>query len=228
MPSMRSRTSNQTARALKELARKQRLTRRAELISAGLEFPSKKTGKFHNVWVTYGGQRYQSLGEAEYAAKLELRRLAGQILKWERAESFILVDAPKVRDRITYKPDFKVWPIPINNIDNKLDNEPYCADHPAKVHNALTRFPEPCAYSVERCNFRRKFRHRRILLRKMLAYLINFPIHGYAHRINDGLLQPLLRRELADGIRYILEPSRIILLVLYLPIQNILQSFAYF
>lgn len=55
----------------------------------------------------YGGQTYDSAAEAQYAERLELRRLAGDIRWWTRAAPIVLVPG-KRKDRITYKPDFWV------------------------------------------------------------------------------------------------------------------------
>jgi hypothetical protein len=55
------------------------------------------------------GEWYDSKGEADYAAHLDLLQLAGKIKDWQRGRVWVLVDAPKKRDRITLKPDFEVW-----------------------------------------------------------------------------------------------------------------------
>ena len=53
---------------------------------------------------------YDSKGEAEYAAKLDEREKNGEIFDWERGKPIVLLDAPKARERITYTPDFWIWP----------------------------------------------------------------------------------------------------------------------
>lgn len=92
---------------------------RARLTALGVELAvvdklagGKREGKFHNVKATYNGETYDSAGEAEYAWKLDQRLKAGEIVHWERPSAFLLLDAPKARDRITYKPDFWIIPAP--------------------------------------------------------------------------------------------------------------------
>jgi len=95
-------------RSLNAALRKARLEQRARQIDAGL-LPSKP-GKFHNVKTVYRGERYDSIGEAEYACKLDQMEKAGTIAYWQRGTPMVLVDAPRARDRITYKPDFWIMP----------------------------------------------------------------------------------------------------------------------
>src|SRR5438105_2898174 len=80
---------------------------RARLIGAGIVF-KKRRGKFNSVSTTYNGERYDSLGEAEWASKLDLRKAAGDIVDWWRPKPIVLVDAPTARGRITIVPDFFV------------------------------------------------------------------------------------------------------------------------
>ena len=56
----------------------------------------------------YGGKRYASQGEAEYARRLDLLQAAGQVDGWRRGREWVLLDAPRRRDRIVYVPDFEV------------------------------------------------------------------------------------------------------------------------
>src|SRR5689334_7700284 len=65
--------------------------------------------KYGAVRTDYGGQVYDSWGEAEYAHRLDLLRAAGRIRHWRRGGEWVLLDAPRRRDRITYTPDFEVW-----------------------------------------------------------------------------------------------------------------------
>jgi hypothetical protein len=67
---------------LRQEARRLRLERRAALIDAGIE--TGKRTKNNNVKTTYRGQTYDSLGEAEYAAKLDMLVKAGEVAWWER------------------------------------------------------------------------------------------------------------------------------------------------
>lgn len=109
----RSSTSTLTHRrrvnpVVKAAVAKARLERRAEKIGAKLEPVVRKRAKFNQVKATYNGQKYDSLGEAEYAQKLDLKKAAFQIKNWSRPSAIVLLDAPTLRGRITYKPDFKV------------------------------------------------------------------------------------------------------------------------
>lgn len=106
--------------AARKAASQQRLEQRARLIGAGLEVLTRKRTKFNQVKATYNGQKYDSLGEAEYAAKLDLLLAAGKIRAWSRPTPFILLDGPKPRDRVTYKPDFLIEP---------LTDQPYYVDY---------------------------------------------------------------------------------------------------
>lgn len=89
---------------------KRRAAQRERLSGLGIDLHEKPKGrnKFHNVPATFRGERYDSAGEAEYAQKLELMRVAGEIADWERPKPIILLDAPKAGDRISYRPDFYV------------------------------------------------------------------------------------------------------------------------
>lgn len=65
--------------------------------------------KYGNVTAYYRGERYDSHGEATYAQHLDALKATGRIRDWQRGKVWVLVDAPKARDRITYRPDFEVW-----------------------------------------------------------------------------------------------------------------------
>jgi hypothetical protein len=67
--------------------------------------------KFRNVPALYGGQRYDSTGEAEYARRLDLRKAAGDIRDWRRGRVWTLLESPTGRkqDGITLRPDYEVW-----------------------------------------------------------------------------------------------------------------------
>lgn len=92
-------------------ARKDKLEQRARLIGAGIILPTtKRRNKYNQVRTTLNGVKYDSLGEAEYASKLNLRVQSGEIVAWTRPPAIVLLDAPTVRGRITYKPDFQIWP----------------------------------------------------------------------------------------------------------------------
>jgi Protein of unknown function (DUF1064) len=67
------------------------------------------TAKYHNVPTVYAGERYDSRGEAAYAAHLDRLRAAGAIRGWRRGRAWVLLDAPRRADRITLTPDFEVW-----------------------------------------------------------------------------------------------------------------------
>jgi hypothetical protein len=54
--------------------------------------------------------KFDSMGEAEYAAKLDMLVKAGEVVDWEQPKPVVLVDGPKARDRITMIPDFYVIP----------------------------------------------------------------------------------------------------------------------
>jgi uncharacterized protein DUF1064 len=92
---------------------KRHADQRARLAERGIDLhekPRSSRSKYHNVTAYYKGQRYDSAGEAEYARMLDLGCAAGSITDWERPKPFVLLDAPKPRDRVTYKPDFYVIP----------------------------------------------------------------------------------------------------------------------
>jgi hypothetical protein len=65
--------------------------------------------KYRAVPTEYRGQRYDSRGEAEYARRLDALKAAGAIRGWRRGRVWVLLDAPRRRDRITLRPDFEVW-----------------------------------------------------------------------------------------------------------------------
>lgn len=92
-------------------ARKEKIEQRARLIGAGIILPTtKRRNKYNQVRTTLNGEHYDSLGEAEYANKLNLWIQAGEIVAWTRPAAIVLLDAPTIRGRITYKPDFQIWP----------------------------------------------------------------------------------------------------------------------
>lgn len=102
-------------------AKQNKLEQRARLIGAGIEVPAtRRRSKYNQVKATYNGERFDSLGEAEYASKLNLRVAAGQIRSWERPKPIILVDGPTPRSRVSYKPDFLEW---------RLDGSPGYIDY---------------------------------------------------------------------------------------------------
>jgi hypothetical protein len=67
--------------------------------------------KYHARRTEYGGQVYDSRGEAEYARQLDLRKAAGAIRDWRRGMPWTLLESPtgRKRDGIEYTPDFHVW-----------------------------------------------------------------------------------------------------------------------
>jgi Protein of unknown function (DUF1064) len=65
--------------------------------------------KYGNVRTVYRGEVYDSRGEAEYAARLDLLEAAGAIRAWRRGRVWTLLDGPRRCDRITLRPDFEVW-----------------------------------------------------------------------------------------------------------------------
>jgi hypothetical protein len=65
--------------------------------------------KFGNIKTQYGGQVYDSRLEARYASHLSFQQAAGEITDWCRGTPWLLLDAPRRSDRITYIPDFEVW-----------------------------------------------------------------------------------------------------------------------
>lgn len=67
-----------------------------------------RRGKFGAIPSLYRGERYDSRGEAEYARHLDLLQAAGRIREWRRGRKWLLLDAPRARDRVTYTPDFEV------------------------------------------------------------------------------------------------------------------------
>ena len=71
-----------------------------------------KPHKYHARRTAYGGAWYDSAGEAEYARRLDLLKAAGAIHDWRRGGEWVLLDAPRRRDRITLRPDFEVWDTP--------------------------------------------------------------------------------------------------------------------
>lgn len=110
MPVRRRRVSP-ALREAQQAAKVRRLEDRARLIGAGIIAPkSTSRSKFNNVKVLRNGVQHDSLDEAEYSAKLDLLQATGKILKWERAETFVLLDAKRAADRVKYTPDFAVWP----------------------------------------------------------------------------------------------------------------------
>lgn len=55
----------------------------------------------------YGGQLYDSKAEAAYARELDIRKAAGDIQDWGRADTVDLIPG-KRGERIDYRPDFWV------------------------------------------------------------------------------------------------------------------------
>lgn len=111
----RRRTITPAYKEALQRARRDKLEQRARLIGAGVIVSiSKRKNKFNRVRTTYNSVTFDSLGEAELAHKLDLRKAAGEILDWKRPKPIVLVDASKARERITMIPDFEVWPDPIN------------------------------------------------------------------------------------------------------------------
>jgi len=68
--------------------------------------------KYHARRTAYRGAWYDSAGEAEYARRLDLLKAAGVIHDWRRGREWVLLDAPRRRDRITMLPDFEIWDAP--------------------------------------------------------------------------------------------------------------------
>lgn len=99
--------SNQRRKALAKLAREQRLAKRLQAIDGTVVELGTKS-KMRNIKTTYRGHKYDSLGEAEYAAHLDWLVQAGDVLWWERQCPVVVLDAPTARDRIKMIVDFKV------------------------------------------------------------------------------------------------------------------------
>lgn len=93
--------------AARKAAKQNQIEQRAKLIGAGVVF-KKRQEKFRSVWTTYNGESYQSLGEAEYANKLDVLLRAGKIVAWERPKPMVVFAAINSKDKITYKPDFLI------------------------------------------------------------------------------------------------------------------------
>lgn len=93
--------------AAKRVAKQNQIEQRARLIGAGVVF-KKRREKFQSIWTTYNGESYQSLGEAEYANRLDVLLKAGKIIAWERPKPMVVFTAIKAQGRITYKPDFLI------------------------------------------------------------------------------------------------------------------------
>lgn len=96
--------------AQRQAKRTARLTARVEALDGTLVEVKPGRRKFHNTPTIYKGERYDSIGEAEYAAKLDARVASGELIDWERQKVVVLVDAPTARARITMKVDFWVLP----------------------------------------------------------------------------------------------------------------------
>lgn len=70
-----------------------------------------RRGKFNARKTEYpvgSGEVYDSAGEAAYAQRLDMLKAAGHIKDWRRGREWVLVEAPKKRDRICLRPDFEV------------------------------------------------------------------------------------------------------------------------
>jgi len=96
---------NAAARAALKRAQ---LQSRVDAISGELAAEPRKRGKFNNVHAIYKGEKYDSIGEAEYAFLLDTKLKAKQIKAWTRGKPVVLLQAVTLRGRITYCPDFCV------------------------------------------------------------------------------------------------------------------------
>lgn len=103
---MARRTSGRTV--LRRMAKHAEMERRAAAVNATIINRPIGRSKFHNVATVYKGVRYSSLGEAEYAWRLDQKVATGEIAYWERPKPIVLVDAPRARERVTMVPDFHV------------------------------------------------------------------------------------------------------------------------
>jgi hypothetical protein len=119
----------EAVRKARQDARRLRLERRAALIGAGVAVGTRS--KFSSVETTYRGMTFKSLGEAEYAAKLDMLVKAGEIVDWEQPRGVPVDDRCLIcgasarlpcrtktgsemvgfhKQRMTYQPDFYVIP----------------------------------------------------------------------------------------------------------------------
>lgn len=175
-------------------AKQRRLEDRARLIGAGIIQPkSARRNKFNNVKVVRNGIQHDSLDEAEYSAKLDLMQASGQILRWERAKTFVLLDAKRAIDRVKYTPDFEVWPMP------KFDG------HVSKGQTSGTSefpLPQPYYVDVKGSRVNRKTGKRRT------------PTATQAFSIRVRLWRAVVPFELrvfySDGVEKIAVPARVI------------------
>lgn len=74
------------------------MSQRAERIGSKVIY-----SKYRSVRTEYDGVTYDSRAESEWAARLDLLKRAGEVLKWQRQ---VLV---KLGPQITTRVDFKVW-----------------------------------------------------------------------------------------------------------------------
>lgn len=71
----------------------------------------KKKSKFRNIKCSFGGNKFDSLGEMSYYKVLKLREAAGEIRILALQPKIYLTDA-----KILYKPDFSILIIKTNEI----------------------------------------------------------------------------------------------------------------
>lgn len=95
-------------KALAQLAREARLTKRLQAIDGALIEPGRRANKWNARKTEYKGAVYDSLVEAEYAAHLDTLVVAGEVVDWERQVPVTILDGPKARDRTKLIVDFWV------------------------------------------------------------------------------------------------------------------------
>lgn len=95
-------------KALAQLARDARLTKRLQAIDGTLIEPGARRNKWNARKTEYRGNVYDSLAEAEYASYLDSLVVAGQVVDWERQCSVTLLDGPKASNRTKLIVDFWV------------------------------------------------------------------------------------------------------------------------
>lgn len=94
-------------KALAQLAREQRLTKRLAAIDGTVIDPGKRS-KWNARKTVYRGITYDSLAEAERASWLDAQMRVGQVRDWERQCEVIVLDGPKARDRVKLIVDYWV------------------------------------------------------------------------------------------------------------------------
>lgn len=94
-------------REARRAAKRQEIEHKASAHGVSVAFPQKR-GKFGAIPSTYNGHLYHSLDESIYASDLDLKKKAGEIIDWWIPKSFVVFDADKAADRVTYKPDFGI------------------------------------------------------------------------------------------------------------------------